>query len=169
MVAAYAIVEAMESEGVARARALFEEYAASLPFSLCFQGFDEEMASLPGKYARPRGCILLGVDERIGEAVGTVAVRPLDDPGVCEMKRLYVRPRARGSGLGRRLCERLLAESCAMGYREMRLDTESTMIEAVSLYRSMGFRTIPRYNNDPLPHTVFLGLDLAEWERGRVG
>lgn len=148
------------------ARALFREYAASLPFSLCFQGFDEELATLPGKYAAPAGEILLALQ---GEhPLGCVAVRPIDampdDPlaarPICEMKRLYVKPAARGRGAGRALCERLIADARVMGFRTMKLDSEPDFDAAVGLYRSLGFVPIPRYNDDPHPQTIYLGLRL---------
>lgn len=140
--------------------ALFREYAASLPFSLCFQGFDEELATLPGKYAPPAGCILLADDGR--EAVGCIAMRPLAQlgPGVCEMKRMYVKPSHRGRGIGRLLAEGVLAQARAAGYRVMKLDSESDMAAAVTLYRSLGFKDCERYNDDPHPHTVWMELVL---------
>jgi putative acetyltransferase len=148
------------------ARAIFREYAASLPFSLCFQGFEEELATLPGKYAAPTGEILIAYDDL--RPLGCAAVRPIDampdDPAdarpVCEMKRLYVKPAARGLGVGRALCERLIADARAMGYRMMKLDSEPDFDAAVGLYRSLGFVTIPRYNDDPHPQTIYLGLRL---------
>ncbi|MCE7974043.1 MAG: GNAT family N-acetyltransferase [Leptolyngbya sp. PLA1] len=148
------------------ARTLFREYAASLPFSLCFQGFEEELATLPGKYAAPAGEILIAYDTRT--PVGCVALRPIDplpdDPSaarpVCEMKRLYVKPASRGLGAGRALCERLIADARVMGYRMMKLDSEPDFDAAVGLYRSLGFVPIPRYNDDPHPQTIYLGLRL---------
>ncbi len=148
------------------ARALFREYASSLPFSLCFQGFDEELATLPGKYAAPTGEILIAYDDK--SPLGCVALRSIDaqpdDPPaarpICEMKRLYVKPAARGLGAGRALCERLIADARAMGFRMMKLDSEPDFDAAVGLYRSLGFVTIPRYNDDPHPQTIYLGLRL---------
>jgi ribosomal protein S18 acetylase RimI-like enzyme len=139
------------------------EYARSLPesaqASLRHQGFDAEVASLPGKYAGPRGAVLLGLLET--EAVGVVALRPLEGwPESCEMKRLYVRPLARGTGLGRLLCEELLAFAKRAGYADMKLDTERDFVAAIGLYRSMGFAEIPRYNDDPMACTVWMGKPL---------
>ncbi len=146
------------------ARELFREYAASLPFSLAYQGFEDELAGLPGKYAAPLGRILLAWDGP--SAVGCIAVRPLvaqprDLTPVCEMKRMYVRPQARGRKVGRALCEGLLAFSRNAGYRLMKLDTESDFVAATALYRSMGFTPCPRYNDDPLPSTIWMSKVLS--------
>lgn len=141
-------------------RLLCEEYAASLPFSLCFQNFDDEMATLPGRYAPPAGCLLLA--RHAGEAVGCAALRPVPEvaPGVCEMKRMYVRPSARGLGLGRKLAEALIAYAREADYARMVLDSEPDFAAAMALYRSLGFRDRARYNDDPNPHTVFMELEL---------
>lgn len=134
-------------------RALLEEYAASLGFDLSFQDFDRELAGLPGYYAPPSGAIL--VAEQGGAPAGIVALRALTPPAVCEMKRLYVRPAARGHGLGRRLAEAIVAEALARGYERMRLDTVPAMGEAIGLYRSLGFRTIEPYRLNPVPGALF--------------
>jgi putative acetyltransferase len=153
------IVEADTPELVARAAELFREYAAGLSFSLDYQGFEEELAALPGKYARPQGVLLLAVD---GErAVGCAALRPLDQDSrgrICEMKRLYVRPAYRGTGLGRELAGRVVEEGRRLGYAVMRLDTSGDMAAAIRVYTSLGFGPIPRYNNDPLEDTLFFEL-----------
>lgn len=138
-------------------RALFLEYAESLGFSLCFQGFDEELATLPGKYAPPAGRLLLGW--RGSEALGCVALRPLAGDA-CEMKRLYVRPQARRLQAGRRLAVRVVEEARAAGYRRILLDTLPRMTEAVRLYTALGFRPVEPYVFNPIEGALFLGLDL---------
>jgi GNAT superfamily N-acetyltransferase len=134
-------------------RTLFREYAASLPFPLDFQDFARELAELPGVYAPPRGVLLLA------RGAGCVGLRPLDQT-TCELKRLYVRPSARGSGLGRRLAEAVIAEGRALGYVRMRLDTVPGMDSAQSLYERLGFEDIPPYRANPIPGARFLELQL---------
>jgi ribosomal protein S18 acetylase RimI-like enzyme len=148
---------ALSSEDVALARTLFEEYAASLAFDLAFQGFDQEIEGLPGDYAPPQGVILLAMDG--ARVAGCVALRP-HAPDTCEMKRLYIRPAHRGTGLGRRLVETLLAAARERGYRAMRLDTVPGMDAAISLYRSLGFREIEAYRSNPIPGALFLEREL---------
>jgi ribosomal protein S18 acetylase RimI-like enzyme len=139
-------------------RGLFLEYAQSLGFSLCFQGFDQELASLPGGYAPPAGCLLLAtVDDAVA---GCVGVRKLD-AGRCEMKRLYVRPEYRGEGLGRVLAEKIIAKARSAGYRTMYLDTLPVMAAAQKLYESMGFATCAPYSDSPTcgARCMMLALD----------
>ena len=130
-------------------RALFVEYARGLGFSLCFQGFDEELATLPGMYAPPRGRLLLE------PGLGCVGLHPLD--GRCvELKRLYVRPAARGTGLGRRLAAAAIDAARDLGYERLRLDTvPATMGAAVALYRSLGFAEIAPYRHNPVPGALY--------------
>lgn len=154
------VTEVESAESIAVFRRLCQEYAASLPFSLCFQNFDEEMLSLPGRYARPQGCMLLAWTD--DQPVGCAALRPLPEVGraICEMKRMYVQPAARGLGLGRQLALTLIHIAKSAGYDRMVLDSEPSFSAAVSLYRDLGFVDRDRYNNDPDPHTLFMELRL---------
>lgn len=148
------IVPATTVRDVENVRALFREYERSLAVDLCFQGFDQEVASLPGAYAPPRGRLLIALDDA-GEAAGCVALRPLGDE-MCEMKRLYVRPSARGKSAGRSLATRVIDEARAAGYRTMRLDTLPVMREAHALYESLGFRRIAPYYPNPVPGAIYM-------------
>ena len=136
---------------------LMRDYADSLDIDLAFQGFAAELDGLPGNYARPNGVVLIARQE--SEAAGVVAYRPPRDR-VCEMKRLYVRPSFRGAGLGRFLCEALIKDARAHGYRRMLLDTVASMAAARRLYAGLGFRPTAPYYDNPLPGAAYLALDL---------
>ena len=157
---------------VALARELFIEYARWLAVDLCFQGFDNELATLPGAYAPPRGRLLLaGVEPA---AFGCIALRPLAAQSACcggpaasskddaigEVKRLYVQPANRGEGWGRRLADAVISEARAIGYRELKLDTLAWMDDARNLYTKLGFRECPAYYDNPLPGVVYMALAL---------
>jgi carbonic anhydrase len=141
------------SDDVALIRALFREYAGSLGVDLSFQRFDEELAALPAGYD---AVLVAHVD---GEPAGCVGVRPLDST-TCEMKRLYVRPAARGTGLGRALALRAIDHARALGYERMLLDTLPTMAAARSLYRELGFVEVEPYRHNPIAGTAFMELPL---------
>lgn len=143
-------------------RGMFLEYAESLGFSLCFQNFDKEIAGLPGNYGPPTGSLLIG--EVHGTIGGCVALRPLSGD-VCEMKRLYVQPAFRRSGLGRELAAAIIERARALGYRSIRLDTiRDRMARAIELYRSLGFEEIPAYYENPIPGALYLELRLFQHE-----
>ena len=151
------IVPATTSAHVEAARELFLEYAAWLNVNLCFQGFQQELAELPGKYAPPRGALLLAVDSE--KPVGCVALRPFKGD-VCEMKRLFVRPAAQGHHLGERLIAAIVDEARRLKYSAMRLDTlPGKMDRAIDLYRRIGFHEIAPYYDNPYP-VLFLELNL---------
>jgi ribosomal protein S18 acetylase RimI-like enzyme len=151
-------MQAESDAEIAQTRDLFLEYAKSLGFSLCFQNFDQELAGLPGEYASPHGRLLLA--EYDGQLAGCVALHKLE-PEICEMKRLYLRTRFRGKGLGRALAETIIAEARAIGYRRMRLDTvEPVMKDAVGIYRRLGFKEIPPYRANPIAGALYMELEL---------
>ena len=156
------------SADVAKARALFLDYQAWLDVDLCFQGFAEELASLPGSYVPLKGGLWLarvgsGSHRALeGEVAGVVALRPLAQDGVCELKRLWVRPGFRGLGLGRRLVETALAAARAAGHRTMLLDTLPQMADARRLYDLLGFRETKPYYHNPVAGVVYMALALHE-------
>ena len=157
------IREATTATDMALARALFAEYARWLKVDQCFQGFDEELRTLPGAYAAPRGRLLLagfGAD-----AFACIALRPLAQPAVGEIKRLYVQPAQRGEGWGRRLVAAVLAEARAIGYEELKLDTLDWMTAARALYEETGFLPCAPYYANPIPGVVYMSLRM----RGAVG
>jgi GNAT superfamily N-acetyltransferase len=172
-----ALRAAAGANDVALARTLFVEYAAWLQVDLCFQGFDRELATLPGAYSPPAGRLLLAGAP--GEAFGCIALRPLAATGqssatgqpsprpetevgtaVGEVKRLYVRPERRGAGWGRKLAEAVIGDARAIGYRELKLDTLEWMGEARTLYGKLGFRECPKYYDNPHPGVVYMSLRL---------
>lgn len=164
------VISPAESQGDLNAVIqLFEAYALALGIDLSFQDFAAEVANLPGKYALPTGCLLLARDTE-GRGVGCVGLRPLPmtedgsgaDAGVscCEMKRLYVDPSQRGSGMGRILAEKVIVEARRMGYQRMRLDTLPSMQSARTLYKALGFKDIEPYYRTPIQGTIFMELEL---------
>jgi putative acetyltransferase len=141
-------------------KALFREYAGSLGFSLGYQDFEAEMAAFPAKYADSEGGALL-LAKVDGAPAGAVGLRKLE-PGICEMKRLYVRPAFKGQSLGRKLAEAIVEEGRARGYAKLRLDTVADQMQAaVALYRTMGFVDIPAYYDSPIPGTAYMEFDLG--------
>lgn len=155
------IEHADSSEFADTVRVLFREYQASLSVDLCFQGFAQELANLPGHYARPSGRLLLAfasADSK--DLAGCGAFRRIEE-GVCEMKRLYVRTAYRGKGIGVRLALALIENASEAGYARMRLDTMPFMKQAIALYRSLGFLEIEPYRTNPVPGALFFELNLA--------
>ncbi len=143
---------------ITQARELFLEYAQSLGFSLCFQNFDLELAGLPGDYAPPDGRLLLAMYE--SQPAGCVALHKIE-AGICEMKRLYLRPQFRGKRLGRALADHIIAEARQIGYQRMRLDTvEPVMKDAVAMYRKIGFQEIESYRSNPIAGALYMELRL---------
>jgi ribosomal protein S18 acetylase RimI-like enzyme len=159
---AYTIRQVTTTEDLLAITNLFKAYTSWLDLDLSFQDFTTELASLPGKYATQSGALLLA---RSPDCIplGCVALRPMDSPGVCEMKRLYVAPEGRGLGLGKKLVGKVLLEAKRIGYQSIRLDTLPRMQSAVALYEKFGFVKIQPYYETPLEGTLFLELDLSKW------
>jgi len=152
------LIQAHSAEEISNARELFEEYAAGLGIDLCFQNFGKELAELPGEYVPPSGRLVLAVEGQ--QTVGCVALRRIAD-GVCEMKRLYVRPAFRGTGLGRTLAETVIQAAREIGYHRMRLDTlPGKMDRALAIYRTLGFKEIEPYYSNPVEGALFMQLEL---------
>lgn len=152
------LVQAGTSDQIEEARKLFREYETGLGISLCFQNFAQELANLPGDYQPPDGRLFLC--ESDGLVAGCIAMRNLK-PGICEMKRLYVRPEFRGKGLGKSMVTAIIHEGRELGYERMRLDTlPGRMDEAIALYRTIGFKEIEPYYQNPSPETLYMELEL---------
>ncbi len=152
------LVQAESSAHVVQARELFQEYAQSLGVNLCFQNFEQELARLPGHYAPPDGRLFLA--EYDGQMAGCVALHKWED-GICEMKRLYLRPSFRGKGLGRVIAEKIIAEARSIGYQRMRLDTIGPLMkDAVEMYRKLGFQEIAPYRPNPIAGAMYMELQL---------
>lgn len=148
------IRHAVFPDDIASVLSIWREFIANSPVDLGYQGNDSEFANLPGKYAAPKGCVLLA--DRNGEIDGCIALREVST-AICEMKRLYVRPSARGSNLGHKLVERLIAEARGAGYREMRLDVQEKSVSARRLYAAFGFVPAEPISFNPVPGASFLG------------
>jgi putative acetyltransferase len=148
------------------AKQLFIEYKNTLNFDLCFQKFDEEISDLPAQYSEPTGCIILCIEN--DNPIGCVGLRKFKE-GVCEMKRLYLRPEARGKGIGRVLANKIVDKAKELGYKKMQLDTIETMKEAIALYKSMGFKEIKPYRYNPLDKVIYMELEFEQkLEPGRI-
>lgn len=153
------IQDAETPEFVEMVRSLFREYESTLNVCLCFQGFEKELANLPGEYARPSGRLLLAFEGN--EAAGCGAFRKLESD-VCEMKRLFVRPKYQGRGIGLALARALIEGAQKASYSRMRLDTMPAMQRAIAMYRALGFQEIPAYRFNPVPGSLFLELQLSQ-------
>ena len=144
-------------EDIESARQLFLEYAKSLNFDLCFQGFDEELKNLPGDYSPPEGELLLAYSD--GKLTGCAALRKFEND-ICEMKRLYIRSEFRGQGIGRQVAVRVIEDAKKSGYKKMRLDTLPAMQEAIKLYKDLGFKEIEPYRYNPIEGVYYMELEL---------
>jgi putative acetyltransferase len=153
------IIQPKTEPELQQVRQVFREYEKYLGFELDFQSFEDELRSLPGVYSPPAGRLFMAVDNGSRPA-GTVALKKIDD-GICEMKRLYVRPEYRGHKLGLRLAELIIDEAREIGYKKMRLDSLKRLTEALSLYKKLGFIQTDPYVYNPLEDVVYMGLDLT--------
>jgi ribosomal protein S18 acetylase RimI-like enzyme len=148
------LIQATSNEQIETARELFNEYAAELAINMCFQNFDQELKTLPGKYTPPDGRLLIAYTDE--ELAGCIALRKLDDR-TCEMKRLFIRPKFRGKGYGRKMIDSLIEQERDIGYERMWLDSlPGKMDAAIALYRQLGFKDIPAYYDNPLEGAVYL-------------
>jgi ribosomal protein S18 acetylase RimI-like enzyme len=154
----FSILPARSATELTSAAALFRAYAASLPIDLAPQGFSQELEFLPGIYAPPAGELLLA--KRGDHVLGCIGLRPLEPPRIAEIKRLFVRPQARGTGVGKALVAAIMKIAEERGYEELKLDTLGHLTAAIALYQSFGFESIPRYGNHPYPDLVCLGKAL---------
>jgi putative acetyltransferase len=157
------LIEVAKTEDIQTVRELFDEYADAIGIDLTFQNFEQELLHIADIYMPPEGALLLAKHE--GVQAGCVGLRRIDDLR-CEMKRLYVRQRFRGQGIGNALCRRIIAKGRQLGYREMLLDTLSTMVGAQKLYRTHGFKSTEPYYQNPLPAARYFLLNLDESENG---
>lgn len=153
------VYEASSEHDLNTVKSLFAEYVSSLGYELNFDHFDRDIKELPGKYAPPDGRLLLA--ECDDDVAGCVAMRKIDND-VCEMKRLWVRPFFRGEDIGRALAEKLIDEARSIGYKKMLLDTISTMTEALTLYKSLGFKETEPYYDSPVEEAVYFEKDLTD-------
>ncbi len=155
----FEIIQVKSNKELEQARMLFKEYTNWLGFDLSFQDFEKEFTELPGKYAPPEGRLLLACEDT--EVVGCVGLRKFEE-GICEMKRLYVRPEFRGKGYGKKLAKKVIEIAKEIGYEYMRLDTIPTMIEAIALYYALGFKKINPYRYNPIEGALFFELKLLD-------
>ena len=162
---AFSIHRARSPADVTAAASLFRAYAEALGIDLTYQGFEAELAALPGKYAPPDGELLLARDAS-GEAVGCAALQPRGPPRCCELKRLYTAPAVRGRSLGRELLRVSITVARDLGHREMRLDTLPGMAKAIAMYEAVGFKPTQRYYDTPREETMFFALDLQAVDVG---